>query len=61
MIMTGPSGSGKTTLISLIGALRSVQEGTIRILDRDLTGLSQPGARGYAPKSRFHFSGPQSV
>jgi putative ABC transport system ATP-binding protein len=39
VIMTGPSGSGKTTLISLIGALRSVQEGTIRILDRNLTGL----------------------
>jgi putative ABC transport system ATP-binding protein len=39
VIMTGPSGSGKTTLISLIGALRSVQEGTIQILDRDLTGL----------------------
>src|SRR3984893_7462946 len=40
VIMTGPSGSGKTTLLSLIGALRSVQEGTIRILDRDLTGLA---------------------
>ena len=39
VIMTGPSGSGKTTLISLIGALRSVQEGTIQILGRDLTGL----------------------
>jgi putative ABC transport system ATP-binding protein len=41
VIMTGPSGSGKTTLISLIGALRSVQEGTIQILDRDLTGLAR--------------------
>ena len=41
VIMTGPSGSGKTTLLSLIGALRSVQEGTIRILDRDLTGLAR--------------------
>ena len=40
VIMTGPSGSGKTTLLSLIGALRSVQEGTIQILDRDLTGLA---------------------
>jgi putative ABC transport system ATP-binding protein len=39
VIMTGPSGSGKTTLLSLIGALRSVQEGTIRILERNLTGL----------------------
>ena len=41
VIMTGPSGSGKTTLISLIGALRSVQEGTIQILDRDLTGSTR--------------------
>jgi putative ABC transport system ATP-binding protein len=42
VIMTGPSGSGKTTLISLIGALRSVQEGRIQILGRDLTGLARP-------------------
>jgi putative ABC transport system ATP-binding protein len=41
VIMTGPSGSGKTTLLSLIGALRSVQEGSIRILDRNLTGLAR--------------------
>jgi putative ABC transport system ATP-binding protein len=41
VIMTGPSGSGKTTLISLIGALRSVQDGRIQILEGDLTGLSR--------------------
>jgi putative ABC transport system ATP-binding protein len=40
VIMTGPSGSGKTSLLSLIGALRSVQEGTIQVLDRNLTGMS---------------------
>jgi putative ABC transport system ATP-binding protein len=39
VIMTGPSGSGKTSLLSLIGALRSVQEGAIQILDRNLTGV----------------------
>ena len=39
--MTGPSGSGKTSLTSLIGGLRSVQDGTIHILDRNLTGLSR--------------------
>lgn len=39
VILTGPSGSGKTTLLSLIGALRSVQEGTIRVLGQELTGL----------------------
>ena len=41
VIMTGPSGSGKTTLLSLIGALRSVQEGSLKVLDRELCGASQ--------------------
>ncbi len=39
-IMTGPSGSGKTTLLSLIGALRSVQEGSVQIQGHELRGLS---------------------
>lgn len=42
VIMTGPSGSGKTTLLTLIGALRSVQEGTLEVLGRDLTRLGPP-------------------
>jgi putative ABC transport system ATP-binding protein len=40
VIMTGPSGSGKTTLLTLIGALRTIQEGTVEVLGRSLTGLS---------------------
>ena len=36
VIMTGPSGSGKTTLLSLIGGLRSVQEGSLRFLGEEL-------------------------
>jgi putative ABC transport system ATP-binding protein len=36
VIMTGPSGSGKTTLLTLIGALRSVQEGSLRLLGNEL-------------------------
>lgn len=36
VIMTGPSGSGKTTLLTLIGALRSVQEGSLKVLGREL-------------------------
>jgi putative ABC transport system ATP-binding protein len=31
VIMTGPSGSGKTTLLTLIGGLRTIQEGGIRL------------------------------
>ena len=39
VIMTGPSGSGKTTLLTLIGALRSAQEGSLRVLGQELVGL----------------------
>ncbi len=41
VIMTGPSGSGKTTLLSLIGALRSAHEGSLKVLGRELVGLSK--------------------
>jgi putative ABC transport system ATP-binding protein len=41
VIMTGPSGSGKTTLLSLIGGLRSVQEGSLQFLGRELFKASQ--------------------
>lgn len=40
VIVTGPSGSGKTTLLTLIGALRSTQEGSLKVLDRELGGAS---------------------
>lgn len=40
VIMTGPSGSGKTTLLTLIGTLRTVQEGSLKILDQELNGMS---------------------
>jgi putative ABC transport system ATP-binding protein len=39
--MTGPSGSGKTTLLSLIGGLRSVQEGSLKFLGQELYRASQ--------------------
>lgn len=41
VIMTGPSGSGKTTLLVLAGTLRSVQEGSLKTLGRELNGASQ--------------------
>jgi putative ABC transport system ATP-binding protein len=40
VIMTGPSGSGKTTLLTLIGALRSAQEGSLEVLGQELKGAS---------------------
>ncbi|HAJ59529.1 MAG TPA: ABC transporter, partial [Cyanobacteria bacterium UBA8543] len=41
IILTGQSGSGKTTLLSLIGGLRSVKEGSLRILDQELHGADE--------------------
>jgi putative ABC transport system ATP-binding protein len=41
VIMTGPSGSGKTTLLTLMGGLRSAQEGSLKILDRELRGATK--------------------
>lgn len=41
VILTGPSGSGKTTLLTLIGALRSTRQGSLRVLDHELCGASE--------------------
>lgn len=40
VIMTGPSGSGKTTLLTLIGALRSVQQGSLQVRGQELANLT---------------------
>jgi putative ABC transport system ATP-binding protein len=40
VVMTGPSGAGKSTLLTLVGSLRTVQEGRIEVLGRDLSRLS---------------------
>ena len=36
VILTGPSGSGKTALLTIVGALRSAQEGSVRVLGEEL-------------------------
>jgi len=41
VIMTGPSGSGKTTLLTLLGGLRSAQEGSLKILGQEMRGASK--------------------
>ncbi len=40
-VLMGPSGSGKTTLLTLIGCLRSVQAGSLRLLGEELNGASE--------------------
>ncbi len=41
VLLTGPSGSGKTTLLTLIAGLRSMQEGSVNVLGRELLGASK--------------------
>lgn len=38
VILTGPSGSGKTTLLTLLGGLRSAQEGSLQIFGEEICG-----------------------
>lgn len=40
VLMTGPSGSGKTTLLTLMGGLRSTQEGSLKVCNQQLCGAS---------------------
>lgn len=41
VILTGPSGSGKTTLLTLIGALRSAQQGSVKVLGHELNNAKE--------------------
>jgi putative ABC transport system ATP-binding protein len=41
VILTGASGCGKTTLLTLIGALRTVQQGSATVLGQELRGLDR--------------------
>ena len=55
VVLTGPSGAGKTTLMTLIGALRSVQIGSLKVLGQELAGLSAPGKREIRKRVGFIF------
>jgi putative ABC transport system ATP-binding protein len=55
VVLTGASGAGKTTLLTLCGALRSVQEGDLRVLGRDLRGLSTAQQREVRSRIGFIF------
>lgn len=55
VILTGPSGAGKTTLMTLVGALRSMQSGSMRVLDTELAGLDAAGQREIRRKIGFIF------
>ena len=41
VLLTGPSGCGKTTMLTLIGALRTVQQGQVSVLGQSLDGAGR--------------------
>lgn len=40
-VLMGASGSGKTTLLTLLGCLRGVQQGRVRLLGQELLGADE--------------------
>lgn len=55
VILTGPSGAGKTTLLTLIGALRSLQRGSLSVFGNELRGLTPARLRPLRRKIGFIF------
>jgi len=55
VIMTGPSGSGKSTLVSLIGALRTVQQGNLTVGEKKLDKLGSTDLVQYRQDIGFIF------
>lgn len=43
VFLMGPSGCGKTTVLSLVGGLRSVQQGSVRVVGKELAGATEAG------------------
>lgn len=41
VLLTGPSGCGKTTLLTLVGALRQMQQGSLQVLGEELHGADR--------------------
>ena len=52
-VLMGPSGSGKTTVLTLVGCLRAVQAGSVRLLGEELNCASE--ARRIALRRRLGF------
>ena len=57
VLLTGPSGCGKTTLLTLIGALRAVQEGELEVLGISLKGANRERCRLVREKIGMIFQG----
>ena len=57
VIMKGPSGSGKTTLLTLIGGLRSPQEGSLEVFGQELVGANKSKLVGIRKNIGYIFQG----
>lgn len=55
VIITGPSGHGKTTLLTLIGTLRTVQHGDLRVLGQQLLSAERAAVARLRLKMGFIF------
>ena len=54
-VLMGPSGSGKTTVLTLMGCLRDVQDGSVRLLGRELKGAAPADAESLRRRLGFIF------
>ena len=54
-ILLGPSGSGKTTLLTMVGGLRSAQDGSLRIFNQELRQTSKANLTRLRRKVGFIF------
>ncbi len=57
VFLTGPSGSGKTTLLSLIGGLRSLQSGSLKVMGEELNQASAKQLRHLRRNIGYIFQG----
>jgi len=54
-VLMGPSGSGKTTLLTLMGCLRQVQSGSVKVLGLELRGADEPTLEALRQRMGFIF------
>jgi len=57
VLLTGPSGCGKTTLLTLVGALRQLQEGSVRVFGEELQGASRTARQRLRQRIGMIFQG----
>lgn len=55
VILTGPSGSGKTTVLTLIGALRTAQRGSLRVFGEELVAAPRRRLAGIRRRIGYIF------